>query len=262
VIQSIFIYLYKLSRPVAFFKDYPIGMYRTPVSKSFARAAELGKENADGTALDEMDCIFTSIPPRRSSESSKSDAVPGGWAECMLSPTMKDFAIAKAFPTAKELPKIPHKSYEMKQCPGNKGLGMFATRDIGQYDLIMCERPIIVFPQGLRIRFLPLAETFGMFESRLDWQEMIAHRQMEERLTIAFNRMTAENRKAYMDLADCHTHYDAGGPISGIFRTNALHMPSFTDENQGQDGIYSGVAPQISRVNHRYVYGSSLPFHP
>jgi len=53
----------------------------------------------------------------------------------------------------------------------------------------------------------------------------------EERLDIASKRMTDENRKAFMALANSHTE-DGSGPILGIIRTNGYKVPGLYDGHE------------------------------
>lgn len=137
----------------------------------------------------------------------------------------------------------------------NKGLGMFARRDIRKGELIVWERPALIVP-GLErnedtsqeaYRFL--AEGFLEFEGGGTEGE-VQLGPIEE--------IQEAGKERYEDLRRMaiSSSFDGGHWLEGVVRTNALVL-EFEDgqkkskEEKGK--IYGGVYPLINRCNHRFV---------
>ena len=114
--------------------------------------------------------------------------------------------------------------YRIGDAPG-AGKGMFTLTDLDTGDLILRERPLLLFP----------IYTFGdIAQVKMIHMQMVAS-------------MKREDCAEFAKMANCKTE---GGSISGIMNTNALHalrMPG------SYDGVYGGVCRDLSRVNHRSV---------
>ena len=106
------------------------------------------------------------------------------------------------------------------------GLGVFITRPVRTGNLTVAERPLLISQRGFQM-------TVGSGLKDLTEAEMIQVRlqEWEERLDIASKRMTDENRKAFMALANSHTE-DGSGPILGIIRTNGYKVPGLYDGHE------------------------------
>ncbi|KAF8346577.1 SET domain-containing protein [Amanita rubescens] len=142
------------------------------------------------------------------------------------------YSIFLLYPGAKEaieaIPGLPtpympslRVHYRIGDAPG-AGKGMFALTDLDTGDLILRERPLLLFPRY----------TFGDITSL----QMIFMRMITS--------MKLEDCAEFIKLANCKTE---GDPIVGIMHTNALNalrMPG------PYDGRYGGVCLNLSRVNH------------
>lgn len=111
-------------------------------------------------------------------------------------------------------------AYTIRDIPG-KGKGMIATRDIALGEIVLVERPVLIFPLAL------LRDAVTSFRE------------------YATRSMDPEDWKQFSNLVNVK---NSDIPeFDGIMTTNA-----FTIElKAGKEG-YSGVFLQISRINHRY----------
>ncbi|TRM58109.1 hypothetical protein BD626DRAFT_586365 [Schizophyllum amplum] len=128
---------------------------------------------------------------------------------------------------------------------GAKGLGVFATRNIKEGDLILAERPLIMTPLCLPSD-VPVPKDFTI--EQMSQARMMA---WEEHLKFLVDRMLPERRAALMALANGHEH-DGSGPIFGRIRTNGIGGGSKWKwkGGQGRNGRYTLVYDEISRLNH------------
>ncbi|KAG6855927.1 hypothetical protein H0H87_009361 [Tephrocybe sp. NHM501043] len=175
-------------------------------------------DNAKNDAM-----IYTTIPPKCPDETSADS--PDGWSECLFRGGHQKQALFTilGFPSA--VPKPP----VIRHCigPSAHGLGVFATVDIMPGDLIVAERPLLVFPG-----YQPIPLPDGM-PSQLSSAEKL------------------QARKAFLALFNSHTK--DGLPMLGIARTNGIE---FTVAGEGvtaqEKEMYRsvGVFDAISRVNH------------
>ncbi|KAL0573595.1 hypothetical protein V5O48_008354 [Marasmius crinis-equi] len=121
--------------------------------------------------------------------------------------------------------------------PGG-GLGVFATVDIKQGDLVFSERPFFI-----SLRHIPCA--FNEL-----WPELAASkgiRQRETDLKMMLNRMPEEDRKTYLSLHSFQEDKEMG-PLTGIFHTNSFSLDQLVgSEHVGES--YSGVFRDGSRIN-------------
>jgi hypothetical protein len=136
----------------------------------------------------------------------------------------------------------------------NKGLGMFARRDIRKGELIVWERPALIVP-GLERNedtsqeaYRLLAEGFLEFESEGTEGVQLGH--IEE--------IQEAGKERYEDLRRMaiSSSFDGGHWVEGVVRTNALVL-EFEDgqkkRKEERREIYGGVYPLINRCNHRFV---------
>ena len=102
--------------------------------------------------------------------------------------------------------------FEIKESPAGKGLSMFATRQIKRGELIIAEKPLFTYQQGVD------ANTLNKIMSKL----------------------SASDSEKFFQLADCHTP-NAKTAI-GITLTNSLPL--------GNGSSSRGIFPIISRICH------------
>lgn len=135
------------------------------------------------------------------------------------------FSVLSPFPFPTRL-RPDH--YHISPAPNGAGVGMFATKDFSQGDLIACDRPLLISPQAMI--FTP--------------ESMHPHAMLD----IAINqKMSAADREAYCALSNCK---GSSQPVNvGITDTNALNAGALP----GYDGLYGCVCKDISRINHRFV---------
>jgi SET domain len=182
---------------------------------------------------------------------------PDGHSEWIVNgPTKAKVINAPGYPQPVPKPKASYgaqPAYVIKPTP-DMGLGVFATRDIKMGELIFAERPLLVTPCAI----MGTSEN----EYNLKTQKAILMMEWEKTLEIAVDRMEAEDKNAFMELANSHKD-DGSGPILGITRTNGFRVGSniFDGSEMREDGhnAYSGVIKIGSRINHRYCV-LPLPF--
>ena len=110
---------------------------------------------------------------------------------------------------------------------GESGLGVFATVGFQRGERIICERPLIVYPQLLPFH-----------SGRPNGQQF-------PELDGAIARMIIENRDAFFRLLNVHA--EEPSLAKGIIDTNAL----FVGPLPGGSYHYAAVCKDISRINHR-----------
>ncbi|KAJ7496871.1 hypothetical protein FB451DRAFT_1456778 [Mycena latifolia] len=169
--------------------------------------------------------VFTTLPGI--TVGPPTEAWRDGSSECMLEAQTK----AKILST----PGFPSPIARM-------GLGAFSTTRLQMGDLILSERPLVIAPVN-----------FFLFDSPPDdfTQEQVNQAvlaQGEQCLQEVFSRLSPENKKAYMALANSHLQ-DGSGPLMGILRTNGLGAGDLTIPGD-PPMRYSAVCKEISRLNH------------
>ncbi|KIK59023.1 hypothetical protein GYMLUDRAFT_60283 [Collybiopsis luxurians FD-317 M1] len=188
--------------------------------------------------------IFTAVPPVPLN--AKLADVPGGWAECYISGHVK-----RVIYETPEFPRLPlsppnGKSYRIGQA-GDKGLGMFATRLIRAGELILDERPMLVFTSSPKT--LMMMDTSDVVKLSHEQQKQIVLHEWGKLAKIAFDRMPPENQEAFMDLFNSHEH-DGSDEIVGRIRTNGVRCDLEDKDAIGPLGGYTAVCKDISRINH------------
>ena len=161
-------------------------------------------------------------------------------------------------PVFKPIPKPKYsKAPFAVKASANKGLGLFATRNIGAGELLFSERPLLVVPSSNA----GIAVTHYARVKDLDVEDQLKFgvEEWETHLQRAVNAMLPENKEEFMKLANQHTQ-DGSGPIFGIVRTNGYGIgPEFYDGDKvlpNQTNTYSAIAKLGSRINHRSVIKS------
>lgn len=171
--------------------------------------------------------LFTTQPPQ--TLGMKVADFPDNWTECMIMSNLKRKILATpGFPKALQRRK-DGKKYVIREAEG-KGLEMFATADIDPGELILDERPLLVFPLIHKDSFAPTR--YFAKDTPHDEKVQTLMADQERNLTMAFARMEKENREAYIALANSHEH-DGSGPLLGAARTNVFGI---TSELIGEDG--------------------------
>ena len=113
---------------------------------------------------------------------------------------------------------------------GSSGLGVFTTTGIERGEVIMRERPLMVYPE-----FVPFHR---------DLQPEDAYPELDEALSL----LPAHLRAAFLQLAN--THPEEPSRVKGIIDTNALHIGTLV----GTPEQYAGVCGNVSRINHRSAH--------
>ncbi|KAJ7596254.1 hypothetical protein C8J56DRAFT_1043355 [Mycena floridula] len=180
------------------------------------------------------------------------ESSPDGWAECYISGYVKRKLLeTPGYPAP--IPHLPTKPVHRLTETPSRGLTMFATRFLITWsmlaaeklragDIILCERPIIVFPAAKAEQII-----FPDHFTEVQRHQAFLYEQ-EMRLEMLFARVPSWNQKAYKELFNSHTQ-DGSGPLLGILRTNGFQI-GLQDKAQGLRGAYSGVFDQLSRLNH------------
>jgi len=174
-----------------------------------------------GNTVDYSDnvIIFTTLPPVKLGATL--DDEPDNWMECIFTGHIKHQILSTSgflHPIEKTAGgKVYH---HVGPLPFG-GLGVFTTHPVHTGDLIVAERPLLILPCGFEMTTRPSSK--GLTEEEIIQVTMHGE---EECLGIAVKRMTDENQKAFMALANSHTE-DRSGPILGIVRTNAYKVSPF-----------------------------------
>ncbi|KAJ7849151.1 hypothetical protein B0H14DRAFT_2766238 [Mycena olivaceomarginata] len=138
------------------------------------------------------------------------------------------------FPLAVENPLEP--TYEIR-ATANMGLGMFSIQDLKVGDLVLSERPALVYPNGFRAS--SINSTAEELEAAFD---------------VALDYMHVEDRVAYRKLAHTSPHTSqAAGNLVRIATTNCFQLPSNPPGGPNERwtiGDYRGVYLDVSRINH------------
>ncbi|KAJ3515324.1 hypothetical protein NLJ89_g1835 [Agrocybe chaxingu] len=148
------------------------------------------------------------------------------------------------------IPKPTHPNMCVVRSTPDKGLGVFATRDIKVGELIFSERPLLVVPTGIRA-MSPIPKHYSQ-EKKLQ----IAMFQQEKSVEPAVDRMDEAQKKAFMALANSHKE-DGSGPLYGIIRTNGIGLGNLGDGPKPPAGqyyppqfMYTAICELGSRINH------------
>ncbi|KAL0566473.1 hypothetical protein V5O48_015537 [Marasmius crinis-equi] len=172
---------------------------------------------------------------------------PDGRTQCLMYPSTEDQILSRRnFPQPiQRLGKgnngVVHHRVGISGFP-NGGLGVFATVDLKKGDLIFSERAFFVV-----LSTVSLGEVSGEDGGDVDndWRE--AKKQREKELGVLLDRMSKEEREAYLALANSQDDEDTG-PLLGIWQTNAFGIPNLKD-SQHEDVTNCGVFKDGSRMN-------------
>ncbi|KAH9895568.1 hypothetical protein C8Q73DRAFT_643391 [Cubamyces lactineus] len=122
---------------------------------------------------------------------------------------------------------------------GACGFGVFSTTTITRGDLILRERPLLVYPQ-----LLPYRSSKPPLEQYPELHD-------------AVSCMRSEDREAFYQLANCHDTANVPS-TKGIIDTNALHLGTLGSSNHP----YGAVCRDISRINHSCTPNAVYHFDP
>ncbi|KAL1726137.1 hypothetical protein EV714DRAFT_255167 [Schizophyllum commune] len=205
----------------------------------------------DGAAINHPvdSMLWTSFPGRNTDLNSHSAAERrDSWTEAIVDGLTKTEVFTQpGFPHPVERPAIP--AHRIASAGQGKGLGVFATRDIGPGELIIAERPLLMIPLGV-----PTAENIpAHFTMRQMIQASLA--EWEKALEMLVERMLPERREAFMKLANSHTT-DGSGPILGRIRTNGIAASGLHYQGKrGPEGRFSATCePRSCSPNARYTF--------
>jgi len=124
-----------------------------------------------------------------------------------------------------EIPTLPPAllplPYELSESPG-KGVGLFATRSIQMGEILLFERPLLIYP----VQF-PVHAKLGLGGTADLW----------------LSRFLPEDREAFLSLRQ---HREDIPGFWGILYTNGLEITL-----KGTSNDLSGIFPVASRINHR-----------
>jgi hypothetical protein len=137
----------------------------------------------------------------------------------------------------------------------NKGLGMFARRDVQKGELIVWERPALIVP-GLernedtsKEAYRSLAEGFCAVEGEgIDGAMQLG--------SVEDVREAGKERYEDVRRMAISSSFDGGHWVEGVVRTNALVLEFEDGQKKNKEEkreIYGGVYPLINRCNHRLV---------
>jgi hypothetical protein len=189
--------------------------------------------------------IIMSLPdPDRMPTEQRNDE----WTECIfMGPqVMRHILSLQGFP--KPVPKPPHIRHKIAPSSFNPcddlntaGLGMFATVDLEFGDLILAERPLLLFDGG----YLKLVE-YTPDLSVQDWWQAFKD-ESKKLFNTAVGRMSEERKDALFNLAASDWHHKVLDEIPHTMRllgTNGFRV--FIDKKE-----HIAVYDKLSRINHR-----------
>lgn len=251
-------------------KDMPKGP-SPRVNSSYGVVTKAGADDLDGSEIAQTDCmvakpgevdqrdeatIHITIPIMWNdlalhSEEERIDS----WCEAIMDIATKRHIFSKpGFP--KPVSHPPHPLHCVASAR-DKGLGVFATRDIKEGELILAERAILMVPANVPSAGVYLPGHFTI-------EELLQERMnlWEKKLQSFVDRMLPERRATLMALANSNKH-DGSGPILGRIRTNGFGGNSqWTWRGDGEpSGRYTLVYDQISRLNHSCRPNAAYTFY-
>jgi len=190
---------------------------------------ELDEDVPDVPAWAPRAMVGTSMPPRTRCNADEPRTV------CLIpAETEAQLLALRGFP--RPLPASASPRYRLGAVPG-AGIGMFAVTAVTAGDVVMRERPLLVYTVAMAEDVV--VESGGSGGSR-SAMHMDGHQFLEAQV----NMMCKADREALLALHDCES---VGVPtLRGIMSTNAMHVGSLP----GYDARCSAVCRDISRVNH------------
>lgn len=214
------------------------------IDKDFKYDANVYREKKPSTANEDvLDAItMTTVPPQYLHGPDD----PDGHTEWLVKGNTKK-KVLQTPGHPKPIPKTRRVKFVIKPT-ATMGMGMFATRDIPYGELILSERPLLVFPRSLNLGYKAPAHY------SLEQFHKVVLMETEKKLELMLARMKEEDRNAYIDLSNSHKE-DGSGPLVGIMRTNGFGIGGLADGPQGApitvSNGYLAVCKLASRINHR-----------
>jgi len=180
-------------------------------------------------------------------ENASLESYPDGWTECYISGFVKDLITnIPGFPAPLLRPKMV--AYEVRQSSEFQGQGLFATRNIKAGDLILSERPLLVYP-GCPVLILPKAVKTRHTHAQINMINMINE---ERRMADVVAHMHPDLRARFQSLCNAQS---SSLPITGICLTNGFKTGIIDWEKTKEYGVepldFSAVGDLVSRLNHR-----------
>ncbi|KAJ3515322.1 hypothetical protein NLJ89_g1833 [Agrocybe chaxingu] len=180
-------------------------------------------------------------------------ADPDGHTEWIVrGPTLTKTLNLPGFPSPIPKPRRQN-MYIIKPSKG-MGLGMFAMCDIKAGDLILSERPLLVYPIAA-VQDTPNQRELlrSPTQNTKSASQMVEYEQLIE---VTLERMSDEGCFAFLSLANVHTK-DRSRPLLGIIKTNGYEAMGIGDGPEPPSGGrygpgrgYGAVCELGSRVNH------------
>ncbi|KAF8996714.1 hypothetical protein BDQ17DRAFT_1429518 [Cyathus striatus] len=170
-----------------------------------------------------------------------------GTTECFLyGNTAWTLFIKPGFGCAPKVPKQIFKPYQIRSDGSVGGLGMFAKRDIEFGECILVERPLMVAPLVVDLHGIECPKDIRD-AAHID-PECAPRRLLEPMVRLMLDRMSLDNRKAYLDLDNAQSN--SVHKLCSIWGTNSFHFPELDKLVSGDDSnvIYTMVFKEMSRL--------------
>ena len=153
---------------------------------------------------------------------------------CLLWPFQKDeIMLIPSFPKLPASSEQTSHPYKVQPDPLRGGKQMVATQALTCGDLVIAERPIIIYPTAI-----PIARG-----SRNSHPDSYLSKLLQPDL------LDDHRRRQFLDLHNCYGISQESPLLTGISNTNSIHVGQLPGPHQNVS--YSGVANEISRINHR-----------
>jgi len=134
---------------------------------------------------------------------------------------------------------------ELRDTP-SMGQGLFAKYDIKRGELILAERPLLVYPRDMMAPEGALVDHFTDEENK-----QVIMFEFNRMIETTISRFPPESQADFKNLHNAHTS-DGSGPLLGIARTNNYGISNLYDGSD-RDARYGAVCKIASRINHRYT---------
>ncbi|KAL1755469.1 hypothetical protein FB107DRAFT_290811 [Schizophyllum commune] len=211
----------------------------------------------DPTRLDHPDdtTIQTTFPAQwRDIEQHTAAERQDSWCDAVVdAATKREIFSQPGFPRPVPRPSTP--AHRIAPA-GDKGLGVFATRNIKGGELILAERPLLMTPATIPPMSTNIPNHFTLQQLTLakmaDWEIYLKQ---------FVKRMLPDRYEKFMALANNHQH-DGSGEILGRIRTNSFGVTCFRYLRKTRDGPYSVVCDELSRFNHSCRPNATYHFDP
>ncbi|KAL0566472.1 hypothetical protein V5O48_015536 [Marasmius crinis-equi] len=164
---------------------------------------------------------------------------PDGHSHCLLYPSARQQIVATHGGYPQPIKRPPNGIVRHRVGLSRFGLGLFATQDLKQGDLIFSERALFILLEGAT-RSIPAYFTKTQ-------AVLAALKQWEMELESMFGRLMREDKEAYMALWNVHEDEEGMGPLVGRWTTNGFGLSELVDVTREK---YSGIFKVASRFKH------------